>query len=89
MPDYKFFPMNELPEKSVDDPSFSETVIVYDKTSNDHIFENLGYYDFEGSEWTHFGDESMNLICWCYVPDPKKFISSNDLEIALHRGYRP
>jgi len=89
MKDYNFYPMNKLPEISVDDSTFSRTVLVYDKTSNDHIFENLGYYDFESSEWVHFGDESMNLICWCYVPDPKEYINQKKLKTVIHRGYRP
>ncbi|MEO0528685.1 MAG: hypothetical protein AAFZ89_15745 [Bacteroidota bacterium] len=84
-----FFSMDRLPEKSANDPSVSRIVIVYDKTHNKDLLHNLGYYDFEISEWNHFGKESMQLICWCYVPNPSKFISLNDFEIALPRVYIP
>lgn len=83
----EFYPMLELPEKSVDEPNFSKTVIVYDLTGDDTIFSNHGYYNFQDLEWVHFGDDSMHLICWCYIPDPKEFIEKNDLEITLHKGF--
>jgi len=77
--------MQDLPDIEPGE-KFSLTVIVYDKSDG---LADLGYYDFEKKQWFILGDFSMQLICWCYIPDPKKFIADNKLTSVLHNGYRP
>ena len=62
-----FYPMNTWPEVDECDSSFSRTVIIYGEK---HDFVELGFYDFEQGQWTHFGDKRFILKCWCYLPDP-------------------
>lgn len=87
MEDYKFFKMSKLPIKNDNDQSVSMIVLVYDKISNNEFLNNLGYYDFEINEWNHFGRESMKLICWCYLPNPREFISYNESKTNLPKIY--
>lgn len=81
--DIDFYPMNQPPEISEGD-SFSKTVIVYDE---DLEYSDLGFFDFESSQWHIFGEFSMNLKCWCYIPnvDTEKVKS---FKTSTHHGYR-
>lgn len=87
----EFHKMQDIPERDRDlsgnllDTSI--TVLVFDAHS-EHMSE-FGYYDFELEQWVHFGDFSMQLVCWCKIPDPSKFIKANKPTIVLHKGYRP
>lgn len=79
-----FFKMQHFPPQQKDE-LFSETVLVFDESDN--TFCDLGYYDFEKSEWVVLGDMSMNLICWCHLPDPTEFIKTKNFKSVTHRGY--
>lgn len=83
----KFFPMTEIPPRSED--KFSVIVTVYEDTGDYGVYHDLGWYDFESSEWVISGNDSMNLVCWTLIPDAQEFIKNNDLPITKHRGYRP
>lgn len=80
-----FFTMQQFPTQEPGE-TFSKTVLIYNK--EDNSFCDLGYYDFETSEWAILGDMSMKLICWCYIPDASTFINGKELKEELHRGYR-
>lgn len=80
----EFFTMQQFPTQEPVE-TFSKTVLIYNK--EDHSFCDLGYYDFETSEWAILGDMSMKLICWCYIPDASTFINGKELKEELHRGY--
>lgn len=86
-----FFPMQEIPKKATDllgrFEDFSVPILVFDKSEPN--FCEIGHYNFDTKEWSHFGENSMKLICWCYLPDPSDFIKNNELEYVLHEGYRP
>lgn len=79
-----FFKMQHFPEQEKGE-TFSKTVLVFDESEN--TFCDLGYYDFEKSEWVVLGDMSMKLICWCYLPDPTEFLKTKNYKIETHRGY--
>ena len=83
--------MQEIPKRATDlagnFEDFSVPVLVFDKS--EHNFCEIGYYNFDTKEWSHFGENSMRLICWCYLPNPSEFIKNNRLEYVLHKGYCP
>ncbi len=89
--EYIFYPMQMIPNQATDlegnKENFSVSVLVFDMSDN--IFCEIGYYNFDTKTWNHFGENSMKLICWCYLPDPREFIKNNKLEYVLHDGYRP
>ena len=64
-----FYPMSEKPLPDDSDKSFSKTVIIFGDKLN---FIDLGYFDFEEMQWSHFGKNQHLLRCWCYIPDPKE-----------------
>jgi hypothetical protein len=80
----RFLPMSEFPQPDESDESFSVTVLVYSEG-----FRNieLGYYDFETNRWSHFGDNSFLLKCWCYIPLPEVNINENEWEAVMPKGY--
>lgn len=73
--------MSHRPRMS--EENFSETVLVYDEDLEDC---DLGYFDFSADEWNVFGDFSMRLKCWCYLPRPKTEEIEN-FKIETHTGY--
>ncbi|MNK10875.1 hypothetical protein D3C87_289070 [compost metagenome] len=79
-----FYPMSELPAKDESDASFSKTVIIYNNKLN---FVDLGYFDFEEGQWSHFGENSFLLKCWCYIPTPL-VIEDEKWEIIAPKGYQ-
>lgn len=79
-----FFKMQHFPNQ-VEGETFSETVLIFDQTDNS--FCDLGYYDFEKSEWVVFGDMSFKMICWCYTPNPSEFLKTKVFTSEKHRGY--
>lgn len=79
-----FFSMSNRPRPSKDFPKWSETVLVYMK---DHDFQDFGYFDFEMDEWHVLGNNSMKLICWCYIPRPKNE-SIKTYNPVAHFGYQ-
>ena len=81
----QFFSMSNRPKPSKDVPHWSETVLVYEKY---HDFQDFGYFDFETDEWHILGSDSMDLICWCYIPIPDKKIT-NCFNSTTHYGYQP
>ena len=84
--DIKFHPMTELPVKEKNE-TFSVPILLYDKLESEDFCE-IGYYCFETNEWNHFGESSMKLICWCYIPPKRSFINSNkNLKVEIHKGY--
>ncbi len=86
----EFYKMQTLPKQAKDLSGnledFSVPVLVFEKSEPD--FCEIGHYNFDTKEWTHFGEISMKLICWCYMPNPSEFIKNNDLVHVLHEGYR-
>jgi hypothetical protein len=82
----KFYPMQEHPRQK-ENEMFSVPVLVYDM--DDPEFCEIGHYDFDTGMWSHFGDFSMKLICWCYLPDATEFVKNNKLVHVLHDGYQP
>jgi hypothetical protein len=80
----KFYPMTEWPTPDESDKSFSKTVIIYGDKPD--VVE-LGFYDFEQGQWSHFGNHSFLLKCWCYIPDPGTIRQSEDWVATEHRGY--
>jgi hypothetical protein len=88
----EFHSMQKIPKQATDlngniEP-FSVAVLVYDDT--EHPFCEIGHYNFDTGTWSHFGEGSMHLICWCYLPDPTEFRRNNpDLKSVIHEGYRP
>lgn len=74
----KFYPMTIYPPKDGKEP-FSALVLVYDES--DSRYFDLGYYDFEEKRWRLLNEESMNLKCWCHVPDPSEYLTDNKYPI--------
>lgn len=87
----EFYKMQTHPKQATDFlgnlEDFSVPVLVFDKS--DLNFCEIGHYNFDTKEWSHFGENSMKLICWCYLPNPSEFVENNNLEYVLHEGYRP
>ena len=77
--------MSEKPEPDESDNSFSKTVIIFGDKLN---FIDLGYFDFEDQQWSHFGKNSHLLKCWCYIPDPKSTMYSMDWTPIEPKGYK-
>jgi len=84
-----FYKMQDLPKVATDlkgnKEPFSVPVLVFDKDTP--TFCNIGHYNFDTETWNHFGEDSMLLICWCYIPDPTDFVRDTDLEFVLHDGF--
>lgn len=74
--------MSELPAPDESDASFSKTVIIYGDGLN---FVDLGYFDFEEKQWSHFGKNIFLLKCWCYIPDPGE---NKKWESIVPKGYK-
>jgi hypothetical protein len=86
----QFYSMNCFPEKAKDlkgnKECFSVPVLVFDEDYP--TFCELGNYNFDTGKWSHFGDNSMKLICWCFLPNPTDYIKNNKLYSVKHEGYR-
>jgi hypothetical protein len=82
--DVLFYAMTEKPVRDESDRSFSKTVLIYGRQN----FVELGYFDFEEGQWSHFGENLFLLECWCYLPDPTTFIGNTALETIKLKGYR-
>jgi hypothetical protein len=80
----QFFNMQHFPAQELNE-TFSKTVMIYNE--EDNTFAQLGYYDFEESQWIIFGNMAMKMICWCYIPDCSVFVDSNELKSEKHKGY--
>jgi len=83
--------MQKLPQRATDKrgnmEDFSLPVLLFDK--EEPTFCNIGHYNFDTETWSHFGEESMKLICWCYIPNPTDYIKKmRFLTHVLHDGYR-
>jgi hypothetical protein len=76
--------MSERPMADESDTSFSKTVIIYGEKPD--IVE-LGFYDFEQGQWSHFGNNSFLLKCWCYIPDPGQVRRKKEWESIIPKGY--
>jgi hypothetical protein len=76
--------MTEWPVADESDASFSKTVIIYGDKPD--VVE-LGFYDFEQGQWSHFGNNSFLLKCWCYIPDPGAVRQNKDWEGIAPKGY--
>jgi hypothetical protein len=76
--------MTEWPIADESDGSFSKTVIIYGERAE--VVE-LGYYDFEQGQWSHFGQNTFLLKCWCYIPDPDIVIKDKNWQLFTPKGY--
>jgi hypothetical protein len=76
--------MNEWPMADESDASFSKTVIIYGEKDG---FIELGYFDFEQGQWSHFGNTGFLLKCWCYIPEPGKVKENKEWQAIAPRGY--
>jgi hypothetical protein len=85
MENIKFFPMSEYPLADESDNSFSKTVLVYTEGFKS---TELGYYDFETCRWSHFGDDSFLLQCWCYIPSPAADVREKNWKVITPKGYK-
>jgi len=74
MENHVYYPMTMKPLPDEGDASFSKTVIIF---SEDLTNFELGYFDFDQDEWSHFGKNDIMLKCWCYVPFPENDIYEN------------
>jgi hypothetical protein len=87
----KFHKMQEFPKRANGsrgiEEDFSIAVLVYDE--DQPTFCEIGHYNFDVQKWSHFGDSSMKLICWCEIPDALEFINQNNLQSVEHTGFRP
>jgi len=83
--DHVFYPMALIPEADEVDASYSKTVLVFGEKRQ---FVELGFYDFESKQWSHFGEDSFLLKCWCYVPNPENYLKANNPVSVKHAGYR-
>ena len=83
--------MQELPKVATDlngnEESFSVPVLVFDE--KEPTFCEIGHYNFDTNSWSHFGENSMKLICWCYLPNPTEFLKGKNFKSVQHDGYRP
>ncbi|MNL87788.1 hypothetical protein D3C87_2171430 [compost metagenome] len=48
----------------------------------------MGFFDFEQGEWSHFGENSFLLKCWCYIPVPSEIIRKNEWKVTSPKGYK-
>lgn len=80
-----FYPMTEIPAPDDSDKSFSKTVIIFGDKLN---FIDLGYFDFEEQQWSHFGRNHYLLKCWCYIPDPAPIVYTKEWMLIEPKGYR-
>lgn len=78
-----FYPMSTIPMPDESDQTFSKTVLIYGDKSD---FVELGYYDFEVSQWSHFGSNIFLLKCWCYLPDPG-MIANSEWPVIIPMDY--
>jgi hypothetical protein len=76
--------MSERPVADESDESFSKTVIIYGEGKG---YVELGYFDFEQGQWSHFGNNSFLLKCWCYIPEPQVIIENKEWHAVPPRGY--
>lgn len=86
-----FNEMSVTPPPSIDsDTRYSQTVLVYEiePTTKEVVDSDLGSYDFETKEWIVLGDFSMNLYCWCLIPNPTEFLQDKEWNFVTHKGYR-
>jgi hypothetical protein len=79
-----FYPMSEKPSPDESDNSFSKTVIIFGEKLN---FIELGFFDFEDQQWSHFGKNSHLLKCWCYIPDPNNMVNCGEWTAIAPKGY--
>lgn len=75
--------MSQEPIPDAGDTTFSVTVIIY--SENLESFE-LGYFDFEQNQWSHFGKNEIVLKCWCYIPIPE-YEQCKDWPTLQPKGY--
>jgi hypothetical protein len=80
-----FYPMSDRPVADESDNSFSKTVIVYGEVPGN---VELGYFDFEQGQWSHFGNETFLLKHWCYIPEPETFKVNDEWQPVAPRGYK-
>lgn len=66
-----FYPMNEFPTR-VKGGNYSVPVLVF--SADNPTFCEMGYYNFETQKWLHFGESSVVLISWCYMPNHEAFL---------------
>ncbi|WP_137906135.1 hypothetical protein [Chryseobacterium sp. 2VB] len=59
-------PISELPSV-VEGESFSITVLLFDKNLDNF---DLGYYDFDISQWVAMGGFQIEVICWSEIIMP-------------------
>lgn len=79
-----YYPMTEKPFADESDDSFSKTVIIYGEGQG---YVELGYFDFEQGQWSHFGNNSFLLKCWCYIPEPGAVKENKEWQAVAPRGY--
>jgi hypothetical protein len=84
----EFHIMQEVPRvqkdcSGVEEP-YSESVFIY---SEDFDMWTIGWFNFDMDEWSHSGEESMKLTCWCYPPSPIAFIKDRQPLAVTHTGY--
>ena len=80
-----FNPMSQKPIEDESDTTFSITVLIFNQYLK---FVAPGYYDFEEQEWSHFGENSNLLKCWCYIPMPENNGDLDDWETIKPKSYR-
>lgn len=82
-----FHPMWKKPNPSKDDERISEIVLVYeiDPVTEILVDKDLGYFNFEVSEWYVLGGFEMNLICWSEIPNPENFIKGKEWKVVNHK----
>jgi len=79
--------MTELPRR-VKNEQFSVSVLVYNV--DDLTYCEIGYYNFDTEIWSHFGEDCIELICWCYLPNPEEFVEHNKhIKPVKPEGYHP
>ncbi|MDP3443094.1 MAG: hypothetical protein Q8T08_09580 [Ignavibacteria bacterium] len=78
----EYFKMQQIPKRAkrfnVDDEEFSVSVLVFNAEDPTHA--EIGFYDFDTSKWSHLGDTEIEMICWCYMPDPTDFLKDKDFK---------
>jgi hypothetical protein len=66
--------MTEFPPR-VENEQFSVSVIVYNAI--DPTYCEIGFYNYDLKTWSHFGENCIGLICWCFLPNPEAFLDQN------------